>query len=313
MTKTGNSQEVPEPGVIVVAQSAITASNAVRAIDLTGGRLIRRVEWGEASSCLEAQVERPVILLECAELAEKELATALREIVAIASARDLNLIAAFAEHQLDTVGLALIGTRAQLLCDPSVADRVAALLTASALRDAMQLTDLLKEDNDAQLARIREDIARMADVLARLTHRDEAPRAVTRADVADRHMRFDAGPTQMAEVPPAEVRKLVKARRLRDQFFGAGLFEDPAWDMLLDLYAAKLENSEVSVSSLCIAAAVAPTTALRWIGRLTDAGFLERHADPFDRRRAYLELSDRAADAMRRYVAAAHAASLPFA
>jgi DNA-binding MarR family transcriptional regulator len=83
--------------------------------------------------------------------------------------------------------------------------------------------------------------------------------------------------------------------------------------MLLDLYAAKLENSEVSVSSLCIAAAVAPTTALRWIGRLTDAGFLERRADPFDRRRAYLELSEQAAEGMRRYVAAVRAAALPFA
>jgi DNA-binding MarR family transcriptional regulator len=313
MTKTESNQESREQGVIVVAQSAVTASNAVRAIDLTGGQLIRRVGWREAPAFLEDRVERPVILLEAAEVPEEDLNPTLHEIVTLASARDLPLIVAFAEQQLDHVGLALIGTRAHMLCEPSVADRVTALLTASALRDAMHLTDLLKEDNDAQLARIREDIARMADVLARLTHRDEAPRAVSRADVADRHMRFDAGPVQIAEVPPAEIRKLVKARRLRDQFFGAGLFEDPAWDMLLDLYAAKLENSEVSVSSLCIASAVAPTTALRWIGRLTDAGFLERHADPFDRRRAYLELSDRAADAMRRYVAAAHAASLPFA
>jgi DNA-binding MarR family transcriptional regulator len=267
----------------------------------------------EASLFLEAQVERPVILLETAEVPEEPLAQTLCEIAGLASARDLNLIAAFAEEQLDSVGSVLIGTQAQLLCEPSVADRAAALLTVSSLREAMQLTDVLREDNDAQLTRIREDIARMADVLARLTHRDEAPRGITRADVADRHMRFDAGPSQVAEIPLAEIRKLIRSRRLRDQFFGAGLFEDPAWDMLLDLYAAKLENSEVSVSSLCIASAVAPTTALRWIGRLTDAGFLDRRADPFDRRRAYLELSDHAADAVRRYVAAARAAGLPFA
>ena len=58
--------------------------------------------------------------------------------------------------------------------------------------------------------------------------------------------------------------------------------------MLLDLYAAELEGAQVSVSSLCIAAAVAPTTALRWIGRMTEAGLFVRQPDPFDRRRAFL-------------------------
>jgi hypothetical protein len=40
------------------------------------------------------------------------------------------------------------------------------------------------------------------------------------------------------------------------------LFADPGWDILLDLYAARQEGKQVSVSSLCIAAAVPPTTAL---------------------------------------------------
>jgi DNA-binding MarR family transcriptional regulator len=107
------------------------------------------------------------------------------------------------------------------------------------------------------------------------------------------------------------VRDVIRARRLRDRFFGGGLFEDPAWDMLLDLFAAGLERSQVSVSSLCIAAAVAPTTALRWIGRLTAAGLLDRAADPADRRRAFVTLSPRADVAMRSYVAAGRAARLP--
>jgi len=35
---------------------------------------------------------------------------------------------------------------------------------------------------------------------------------------------------------------------------------DPAWDMLLDLTAARAESRAVSVSSLCIAAGVPTTT-----------------------------------------------------
>ena len=86
--------------------------------------------------------------------------------------------------------------------------------------------------------------------------------------------------------------------------------EDPAWDMLLDLFAAELEGAEVSVSSLCIAAAVAPTTALRWVGRLTDAGLFERRPDPQDRRRAFMGLSARGSAAMGAYFRALRRAAL---
>jgi len=73
--------------------------------------------------------------------------------------------------------------------------------------------------------------------------------------------------------------------------------------MLLDLAAARGEHKRVSVTSLCIASGVPPTTALRWIGQLTSAGLLDRVEDQADRRRAFLALSDRAAEAMARYFA----------
>jgi len=45
---------------------------------------------------------------------------------------------------------------------------------------------------------------------------------------------------------------------------------------------------------------VPPTTALRWIGQLTEAGLLQRVEDDTDRRGAFITLTDRAADAMAR-------------
>ena len=57
--------------------------------------------------------------------------------------------------------------------------------------------------------------------------------------------------------------------------------------MLLDLMAARLENIQVSVSSLCIAASVPPTTALRWIKTMTEEKIFERHADEKDGRRDF--------------------------
>ena len=46
-----------------------------------------------------------------------------------------------------------------------------------------------------------------------------------------------------------------------------------------------------------------PTTALRWIGQMTESGLLERVEDETDRRRAFITLTDKAADAMARYFA----------
>jgi DNA-binding MarR family transcriptional regulator len=73
--------------------------------------------------------------------------------------------------------------------------------------------------------------------------------------------------------------------------------------MLLDLTAARVEHTRVSVTSLCIASGVPPTTALRWITQLTEAGLVERIEDDTDRRRAFIALTDKAADAMARYFA----------
>jgi DNA-binding MarR family transcriptional regulator len=95
---------------------------------------------------------------------------------------------------------------------------------------------------------------------------------------------------------------MIRARRLRGDYLPAELFADPAWDILLDLMAARLEGRKVAVSSLCIAAAVPPTTALRWIAVLTERGLLRRVADPNDGRRINMELSGETARALGAYV-----------
>ena len=212
-------------------------------------------------------------------------------------------------EQLDLVAGALLLTDAQLLCAPSPAERIEALLIAAGERaqGAFWLPDAVREGEAARLRRFSGEVGRIAATLARLAA-DEGE------TVADRRPAYDPGPASIAApVDAQDVRRAIRARQLRGTVIGDGLFEDPAWDMLLDLFAAELERVPVSVSSLCIAAAVAPTTALRWIGRLTDAGLFERRPDPQDRRRVFMALTPHGSAAMRGYVAALGRAGLSLA
>lgn len=92
----------------------------------------------------------------------------------------------------------------------------------------------------------------------------------------------------------ALARRYLKLRRQRERGFPAGLFADPGWDLLLDLFAARQEGLLVSVTSGCVAAAVPLTTALRWIDKLKAAGMIDRAPDPHDKRRDNISLTRKA-------------------
>jgi hypothetical protein len=96
------------------------------------------------------------------------------------------------------------------------------------------------------------------------------------------------------------IRGMIGARRRRSAVFGS-LFADPAWDMLLELYAVQLEGERAAISDLCKVSAVPYTTALRWIGRLEEAGLIVRSADRQDKRRIWVDLSPAGDERMKRY------------
>ncbi len=92
------------------------------------------------------------------------------------------------------------------------------------------------------------------------------------------------------------------SRRSRDRCFAANIFAEPAWDMLLDLYVQHHRGRPVSIHSLCIAAAVPATTALRWIGKLDDCGLVARERSARDHRVIHVALTDHGLAAMERYL-----------
>ncbi|MET1112125.1 MAG: MarR family winged helix-turn-helix transcriptional regulator [Allosphingosinicella sp.] len=157
-----------------------------------------------------------------------------------------------------------------------------------------------KAQATVRLQQLSEEVGRIANVLAALSEHEAAAAAVAAVGGgADGDgERLDAG----------FIRSIIRARRFRNHFFRSELFADPAWDMLLDLMAARVDGQRVAVSSLCIAAAVPPTTARRWIKGLCDEGLFVRIADPEDGRRVFIELSGDAAARMEAYLKSAQRA-----
>lgn len=113
------------------------------------------------------------------------------------------------------------------------------------------------------------------------------------------------------EAMAKSIRQSIAARAARSRFLPCDLFADPAWDMLLELYALECEQRRTSVSKLCIAAAVPATTALRWIDKLHVDELVIRSADPLDARRVWVSLSKVGRSAMKRYFEHVHNQGIP--
>ena len=146
-----------------------------------------------------------------------------------------------------------------------------------------------------QLCKLSDEVSRVAVTLAKLSSFESSAVKSSFPDHAE---------SGFPQVSAQMLRSIVRARRLRDNYFPSDLFADPAWDMMLELLLAEIIQHRVPVSSLCASAAVPATTALRWINAMTDRGLVKRREDPQDRRRVFIELEHKTSAGLRRYFAA---------
>jgi hypothetical protein len=281
----------------------------------------RVTQAAEIASLLEGEA-RPlgeVVLLDCPAVDGSVLAALARLDLSAAHA-SVQLVVSTSVAALDDVFACMDQSSPQILVEPTRAERVIALGRVLARVSQLRLRELGEEDR-LMLLRLTEQVSQIAERLERLS--PTVPPAGPDADSFDSGFRFETpkrgfrdlgesgsdGGERLLRQPrpplpdPRLLRRILRQRQQRARFFDGDLFADPAWDILLDLTAARAEHKRVSVTSLCIASGVPPTTALRWIGQMTEAGLLERIEDDTDRRRAFIVLTDRAADAMARYFA----------
>lgn len=101
---------------------------------------------------------------------------------------------------------------------------------------------------------------------------------------------------------PGLARVLVSQIHQRRCYWPRVPLGDPHWLMMLELFIAAEEQRLVSVSSLCMAAGVPSTTALRYVRTLEDKDVFERTIHPKDRRICHIQLSADARRQMERYL-----------
>ncbi len=281
------------PALYIFGDSEAALERGRRSAERAGCRIAGLAPIAGSAARLDARISADPVLVEADEDGEGLDALLDRLQANAASGRHRSVVIA-PEALIDPVAARTPHPDVFHLCRPAEHDRIAALALATAPREA-RLHDVGRRDGPASLQQLSEEMGRLASILASMSEKEATTAAPGREGEEEGEAPIDA----------AFVRAIIRARRMRDQYFQGELFADPAWDMLLDLMAARLEKNRVAVSSLCIAAAVPATTALRWIKTLTDRGLLVRAADPQDGRRVYIELSDGAARALASYLRAA--------
>lgn len=89
------------------------------------------------------------------------------------------------------------------------------------------------------------------------------------------------------------VQLAIEVRRRKQEIFGACLSADPAWDILLGLYAAQLRDERLSLDGL--AGDYPPSTLARWSRVLEEQGLVECQTDRLIPSALWLKLTERGA------------------
>lgn len=270
----------------------------------------RAGDCGDLSDLIDGPVTAlgDVVIVEVLNLPAASIGALVRLNERVAAAGSA-LIVLTSLGSLDAVFSIFDRASPQILVDPTRAELMVAIGRAMPGLSSSRLRELTEQDRST-LVRLAEQVEKIARELDRISSLDENGAGKLSDFKRDFHpasaqpLSFSrpGGKEAPASLPdPKRVRRMIAARQARARFFDAELFSDPAWDMLLDLTAAHAEKARVSVTSLCIAANVPATTALRWLKQMVESGIFERVADANDRRRAFIELSESSRSAMARY------------
>ena len=290
---SGDSYSGSAP-VLIAGDTDAALQRAARTVEAAGGRIGAIIPLGAAADRIALQASATAVWIELDHDGGQAMDRLLAQVSVDARDGRYSAVIAAPTALVDLLFMQVGGAPIEIVIDGDDGERAAALAVAtSGIHRAQRLSDMASDQSAERLRQLSDEVSRIASTLARLSTGPGTPVSAVQA----------VNDVEAPPISPDIVRSVIRARRLRGRFFDENLFADPAWDMLLDLLQAEIAQLRVPVSSLCIAAAVPATTALRWLKTMTDKGLFVRRADPHDGRRVFVELSPATSVAMRRYFA----------
>ena len=293
-TERADTGYFDQPPVLIAGSSDRAVQRARCSIEAQGARIGGLLSVSQAQDRIALQGAASAVWVELEEDGGEEMDELLRLVSRDAVDERYAAVVAVARPLIDAVDAVLRDSPVQILIEPDEAERAAAFAIAtSQVAAPLRIGDIASDRNAERLRQLSDEVSRIASTLARLS---TGPAAVSQPVLKSPDL-------EPAPVSAETVRAIIRARRLRARYFQEDLFADPAWDMLLDLLQSEIAQLRVPVSSLCIAAAVPATTALRWLKAMVQQGLFIRRADPHDGRRVFVELAPEASRALRSYFA----------
>jgi len=139
------------------------------------------------------------------------------------------------------------------------------------------------------------DLIRLAEAVDQLTTRLEC-----RIEDAIALVESLATGAEGSTYKPVNVfaKQLRKIRMKRNQRLRTHLFKDPAWEMMLDLSIAHVEDVPITVGELCRDTGIPAKTSRIYVDKLILDGLAEKRDDPVDARRTVVALTTVAAHEM---------------
>ena len=97
-------------------------------------------------------------------------------------------------------------------------------------------------------------------------------------------------------------RAILVDRKRRSRIFNEGMFGEPAWELLLNLYVMDQDGPRLTIGRLIESSDLPQTTALRWLQYLQDQDLIVRREHPGDARTSFVSLTNKAREALDLYL-----------
>ncbi len=99
----------------------------------------------------------------------------------------------------------------------------------------------------------------------------------------------------------AQARLILESRKRRFDHFGRGVFGEPAWEMLLVLYATSAGERQ-TIARLSELSGASRTTSVRWFEYLEREGLVSRQPHPTDKRTDFVQLTEKGTRKLEAYL-----------